>query len=485
MKKIENKLIFTKEEGMPISSLRQLPLQPLQPFSYDKNLQQLLVGKKLLFDELNISLSTLQQHYNNGYVQVHKGITKENNLYKCSRCHNEDQQQFYTYECLRCHRACTYCRNCIKMGRISECTPLFSWCGEEVYYDSNHGVLAWGGTLSMAQQRASDEVVAALRESRSLLLWAVCGAGKTEMIYEGIKEALQARKRICIAAPRRDVIMELAPRLKEAFPFATMAVLHGESEEKHIHAQLVLATTHQLFRYYKAFDTVIIDEVDAFPYYYDQTLQRAVTWARKEESTLIYLTATPSLKQQRQWQVVRVPARYHGYPLPVPTITWCGNWKKSLKQGRIPTAINKWLTKQMNQRKSLFLFVPTIEDTALLKTVIQKYYSISVEGVHANDEERTEKIERFRSREIKWLITTSILERGVTIPNSNVAVIGAEHLLFTESGLVQMAGRVGRSKDYPSGEVVFFHFGKTERMITAKKQIEACNMEAKKEGLLQ
>ncbi len=107
-----------------------------------------------------------------------------------------------------------------------------------------------------------------------------------------------------------------------------------------------------------------------------------------------------------------------------------------------------------------------------------------IEAVHAEDPKRKEKVQKMRAKGISMLLTTTILERGVTFPNIDVAVIGAEDSIFTESALVQIAGRAGRSKDHPDGMVTFFHYGKTEEMLKAKRQILMMNREGFKMGLL-
>ena len=84
-----------------------------------------------------------------------------------------------------------------------------------------------------------------------------------------------------------------------------------------------------------------------------------------------------------------------------------------------------------------------------------------IEAVYSEDPQRKEKVLAMRQKEIPILLTTTILERGVTFPKLDVAVFGAEDRIFTESALVQIAGRVGRSSDYPSGDITFFHYGKT------------------------
>jgi competence protein ComFA len=58
-------------------------------------------------------------------------------------------------------------------------------------------------------------------------------------------------------------------------------------------------------------------------------------------------------------------------------------------------------------------------------------------------------------------------------------VLGSEDDIFTESALVQISGRVGRNAAFPTGEITFFHYGKTQAMLDAKRHIEQMNEEAK------
>lgn len=308
------------------------------------------------------------------------------------------------------------------------------------------------------------------------------------MLFEGINTALAIGKRLCIATPRTDVVLELGPRLKAVFPGIQVAVLYGGSEDRHLQAPLTIVTTHQLLRFYKAFDTVILDEVDAFPYTADETLQYAVRQSRKETSSMIYLTATPSQKWQNECRSGKrnfftIPARYHRHPLPVPDLKWCGNWEKSLKKDKLPSAITYWIRKRLDNQKQCLLFLPKIDKMEKVLTILRKTYP-KIQAVHAEDPDRKDKVQMMRNKEIPMLLTTTILERGVTFPNIDVAVLGAEDRIFTESALVQIAGRVGRSSQFPSGDITFFHYGKTESMIKAQKQILKMNTEAKKKGLI-
>ena len=118
-----------------------------------------------------------------------------------------------------------------------------------------------------------------------------------------------------------------------------------------------------------------------------------------------------------------------------------------------------------------------------LLPLLQKIHP-NIEAVYSEDPKRKEKVQAMRQKEIPILLTTTILERGVTFPKLDVAVFGAEDRIFTESALVQIAGRVGRSSDYPSGDITFFHYGKTDSMVKARRQIIAMNKEAREKGLI-
>lgn len=85
---------------------------------------------------------------------------------------------------------------------------------------------------------------------------------------------------------------------------------------------------------------------------------------------------------------------------------------------------------------------------------------------------------------VPGLLTTTILERGVTIERLEVAVIGAEHKVFSDSALVQIAGRVGRSVANPAGTISFFHYGKSKAMVETVHHIQMMNKDAMKRGLL-
>ncbi|WP_227001884.1 DEAD/DEAH box helicase [Virgibacillus necropolis] len=446
-------------------------------------------GKLLLRNEIPIDDLTFQRLLNQQQFFAQPSIIKKLGSIQCLRCNNQKRSLFGMLPCQNCSKPHFYCRKCIEMGRVLECEPLYSWSGPEPDWLHHAQPCSWDGVLTERQKLASERIASAVTNQESeLLVWAVCGAGKTEMLYEGITNALKLGKRICLATPRADVVRELLPRFSQAFSSVPIQGLYGGSKENDGTAQLILATTHQLLRFQKAFDMMIIDEVDAFPFHADASLPYATNRAKNDKSSTIYLTATPRKDHRKQISRkslphIFVPVRFHGHPLPVPTMKMCFTLRKSLQNYSPPASFFTWLKNRNTPSRQLLIFVPTINLATKMKNNLEDKLVATgnikskqeLITVHASDENREEKVIQFRNKEISVLITTTILERGVTFPSVDVAVIDAGHEVFDEAALVQISGRAGRSYDDPNGEVVFFHDGKTNAMVEAIQSIKSMN----------
>ncbi len=363
------------------------------------------------------------------------------------------------------------------MGRVSSCTELISWNGEPPTYATDHS-LAWQGTLTPRQQQASDELTNSTAKGTPHLIYAVCGSGKTEILFQPIHKLLLEGKRVCLAAPRVDVILELEPRLRAAFPQTAIEALYGGAESTTAAPQLILATTHQLYRFRHAFDAIFVDEADAFPYTADETLQRAVRKAAKPSAPIHFVTATPSDKLladiKRSGQVSTINRRYHGHPLPVPRYSTLWNYTKHIQKGILPKKLITWTTQCLTQQKPFLIFFHTIALMEAAEPLFQQL-DTRIHAVHAAHPDRKEHVQALRDHKIPGLLTTTILERGITIPNVQVAVVGAEQLIFNKGALIQIGGRVGRSVHYPTGDFVLFHHGITYAMDAAKNDIIQLN----------
>ena len=122
---------------------------------------------------------------------------------------------------------------------------------------------------------------------------------------------------------------------------------------------LTIATTHQMLRFYRAFDLVVIDETDSFPYRDNELLIRAVHRAVKEDGCLLYLTATPSQTLERrikrkELSVSLLPERYHKKPLVVPTMSYIGDLEKKLKKKKVPKPVQRFIEEHLKRGKTIF-----------------------------------------------------------------------------------------------------------------------------------
>jgi competence protein ComFA len=112
-------------------------------------------------------------------------------------------------------------------------------------------------------------------QNKDVLVYAICGAGKTELVLETIQHALEHKKKVGIAVARRQVVLQLYERLSKIFSsIKVVAVCEGFTDDCEGH--LIISTTHQLFRFHKMFDILILDEPDAFPFSQDETLYKAL-----------------------------------------------------------------------------------------------------------------------------------------------------------------------------------------------------------------
>lgn len=424
--------------------------------------------------------------------------------------------------CKECGGLCAYCEECLIMGRIRQCSVLIR--GNPVRPTSPSGCVnpAWEGTgeffkepewvrwgLSPAQKAAAEMGVHFLRETAAksqgvhseyskeplsvlprFLIWAVTGAGKTEMIFPLIEYELAHNRQVLIATPRKDVVLELAPRLVKAFPEFPVVSLFGGSGERWSRGQITLATTHQLMRFYQAFDLVIIDELDAYPYHNNPVLIHAAEVVCKRSGRYVLLSATPPAALQREADrgslpCVRVPVRYHRHPLPVPQRLVLPQVNHMLRRGQIPGKLKDALAVSLRRGAQVFVFVPKITWVEpLVRLLGRTFPDFTVKGTSSKDEHRRDAVQGFRDRAFSMLVTTTILERGVTVPKSDVFILGADAALFDEASLVQMAGRAGRSKDDPAGKVFFGSKEWTGSQLRAIHQIQHMNRLAARKGYL-
>lgn len=225
-----------------------------------------LFGRLLTLHELDIDPSQLPCD-----VIRMPGMTLSGKHVICTRCGTSSLAQSVALEI-----PAYFCPECIQLGRVRS--------DEFLYHMPQHpfpkqDTLLWEGTLTSYQAEISEQLVAAGEQKTQMLVHAVTGAGKTEMIYDPVATCIAHGGAVCIATPRTDVARELYLRLSKDFAIP-ISLLHTDAEP-YFRTPLVISTTHQLLRFREAFDLLIIDEVDAFPFTDNDTLYYAADHAKK------------------------------------------------------------------------------------------------------------------------------------------------------------------------------------------------------------
>ena len=358
---------------------------------------------------------------------------------KCPRCGNEDPAYFYEG-----HKG-FYCRRCIRFSRIlleeEMIKPEYEVAigADEYRFDYR---------LTSRQQEASRACLTSLAYA-DVLLHCVCGAGKTEIAVESISHFLSQGKKVAYAIARKEVVIELSARFAKIFPKAEVTAVYGGHHEK-LTGDLIVCTCHQLYRYPQTFDLLVIDEVDAFPLKGDETLMNISLHACK--GRVIFSTATiddslRSILRKRVYKTVELFVRPDLKPLPVPVVLY-------LKPIGGLLYLNHLLRKMDRQ---CIIFVSKIRDCIRLYRFFSRFYSCTY--VYSGLAERNEHIQAFRSGEYRYIFSTSVLERGITIRNINVIIID-QHKRFDQSNLIQMTGRINRGLNNQGGKayIIASHF---------------------------
>ncbi|MGO2637653.1 MAG: DEAD/DEAH box helicase family protein, partial [Enterococcus viikkiensis] len=106
----------------------------------------------------------------------------------CQRCGNLSQEALPA--------GFFYCPACLVLGRISSHSFLYYFPVKEL--SARKVVLAWSGVFSSAQEKIARRLVTDLRNGKTFLLWAVTGAGKTEILFPLIKAVLEKGQRVVL-----------------------------------------------------------------------------------------------------------------------------------------------------------------------------------------------------------------------------------------------------------------------------------------------
>lgn len=225
-------------------------------------------------------------------------------------------------------------------------------------------------------------------------------------------------------------------------------IIHAELENGEIH---MLIGTHALIEnkvQFKNLGFVVVDEQHRFG-----VAQRAKLW---EKNTIpphvLVMTATPiprtlAMTVYGDLDVSVIDELPPGRK-PIRTIHYFDNKRKDVYQ---------FIADEINRGRQIYIVFPLIEESEKLDyknlesgyaTITKVFPNVKVSMVHGKMKpiEKDEEMNRFKNHETQILVSTTVIEVGVDVPNASVMVIESAER-FGLSQLHQLRGRVGRGAE--------------------------------------
>ncbi|UWU48203.1 ATP-dependent DNA helicase RecG [Limnospira platensis] len=315
--------------------------------------------------------------------------------------------------------------------------------------------------LTQAQKRVIGEILTDLNseEPMNRLIQGDVGAGKTVVAVVAMLAAIQAGYQTALMAPTEVLAEQHYQKLVGWLNLMHLPVelLTGSTKaakRRQIHAQLqtgelpVLVGTHALIQdqvNFHKLGLVVIDEQHRFGVH-----QRAKLQQKGESPHVLTMTATPiprtlSLTLHGDLDVSQLDELPPGRQ-PIQT---------TMLSGRKRQEAYDLISREVAQGRQVYVVLPLVEESEKLdvrsaveehqklQTKIFPELAIALLHGRMSSQEKEAAIAKFRDGETHILVSTTVVEVGVDVPNATVMLIeNAER--FGLSQLHQLRGRVGR-----------------------------------------
>lgn len=315
--------------------------------------------------------------------------------------------------------------------------------------------------LTTAQKRVTNEICRDLRNPHHMqrLLQGDVGSGKTVVAAIALYATVTAGFQGALMVPTEILAQQHMESLSQLFDpnEVTVALLTGSTKAKERRELLerlengeidIVVGTHALIQEGVAFQNlglVITDEQHRFG-----VNQRKVLREKGWRPDVLFMTATP---------IPRTLA-----------ITAYGEMDVSvideLPAGRIPIetrwvrtpqldSVLEWTYKELRRGHQMYVICPLIEESEALdvKNAVEIYeklrelfapeYEVGLLHGKMKNQEKDQIMETFKENQLQILVSTTVIEVGVNVPNATVMLI-MDADRFGLAQLHQLRGRVGR-----------------------------------------
>lgn len=317
--------------------------------------------------------------------------------------------------------------------------------------------------LTKAQLRVLEEIDKNMEQDKSMnrLLQGDVGSGKTVVAMISAYKALKSGYQVAVLAPTAILAtqhLENFQKILKKFDIRCELLISGITKKKktEILEKLqngeidILIGTHAMLEEnvtFKNLGLVVTDEQHRFG------VKQRTTMAQKGENPdVLVMSATP---------IPRTLALILYGDLDISVIDELPPNRKKIETFAVTKAledrVNNFVRKQVDEGRQAYIVCPLVEESEEndLQSVISLYEKCKtevfpnyrIEYIHGKmkQKEKDDIMERFKNGEIDILISTTVIEVGVDVPNSSIMVI-EDAQRFGLAQLHQLRGRVGRGE---------------------------------------
>jgi len=314
-------------------------------------------------------------------------------------------------------------------------------------------------SLTEAQERSLNEILADMRSPYHMnrLLQGDVGSGKTVVAGLAMYAAVTAGKQAALMVPTEILAEQHLESLTSLFPNLRILLLTGSLKVAERRERLALIEagevdlivgTHALIQegvHFHDLGLVIIDEQHRFG-----VAQRRILREKGQNPDVLMMTATP---------IPRTLAITAFGDMDVSIIDQMPAGRKEIitrwvKHQQLNLVLD-WLVKEIQKGSQAYVISPLIEESEALdlkNAIALEEELIAYFGNRARiallhgkmkGEEKEAIMQAFKRGEIDLLVSTTVIEVGVNVPNATVMII-MDADRFGLSQLHQLRGRVGR-----------------------------------------
>ena len=317
--------------------------------------------------------------------------------------------------------------------------------------------------LTKAQLRVLEEIDKNMEQDKSMnrLLQGDVGSGKTVVAMISAYKAVKSGYQVAVLAPTAILAtqhLENFQKILKKFDIRCELLISGITKKKktEILEKLqngeidILIGTHAMLEEnvtFKNLGLVVTDEQHRFG------VKQRTTMAQKGENPdVLVMSATP---------IPRTLALILYGDLDISVIDELPPNRKKIETFAVTKAledrVNNFVRKQVDEGRQAYIVCPLVEESEEndLQSVISLYEKCKtevfpnyrIEYIHGKmkQKEKDDIMERFKNGEIDILISTTVIEVGVDVPNSSIMVI-EDAQRFGLAQLHQLRERVGRGE---------------------------------------